>query len=401
MSERETRTEDGVIKKMADERGFALVTAIMVVAIMLALGIFAYAYVGSQTSQARDERVRETAFNLGESALNSAANFLSTKWPTPTSPYPSSCTQASTSASCPSPTGVTGGQTGTQWSWTTEVHDNGAPSASYYSDTTTRAQPGYDANGDGNLWIRASALTHGRQRTIVGLVNSRPVLASFPQNVVTAGYFGTSNNGNKVIVDTQGSASQPSVLAVRCNSSGNPPNGCLNYNPSKGQVSPDTAQDDYTGGDALSSSDIGALRQRAQSLGSYYSSCPSSLTGTLVFIEGPASCSYTGNSNFNSASGTSPGPGFLVIANGTLSLGGGVTYYGLVYAANAQNSTGYVVSLGGNSAIIGAVAVDRGGGVLAGSSKTNLVFDGTVFNSVTVNGAVTLIQNGWREIDGS
>ena len=384
-----------------DERGFAAVAAIMVVGMMLALGISAYAYVGSQTSQSSDERVRETTFNLGESALNTAANFLSTNWPTPSSPYPSSCTQASTSSSCPSPTGVTGGQTGTQWSWTTEVHDNGAPSASYYSDTTTRAQPSYDANGDGNLWIRAAAVTRGRHRTIVGLVNSRPVVASFPQNVVTAGYFGTTNSGNKVIVDTQGNASQPSTLAVRCQDSSSPPNSCLNYTPSKGQVSPDTTQEDYQGGDALSSTDIGSLRKRAQSLGSYYAGCPSSLAGSLVFIEGPASCSYTGNSAFNSASGTSPGPGMLVLVNGTLSLGGGVDYYGLVYAANAQNSTGNVVLLGGDASIIGAVAVDRGGGVLAGSSKTNLVYDSTVFNNVTVQGAVTLIQNGWREISGS
>jgi hypothetical protein len=88
----------------------------------------------------------------------------------------------------------------------------------------------------------------------------------------------------------------------------------------------------------------------------------------------------------------------VVIVTGTLSLGGNADYYGLVYAANAQNSTGTVVEVQGNASIIGAVAVDRGGGVLAGSSKTNIVYDNTVFNNVTVQGAVTLIQNGWREI---
>jgi Tfp pilus assembly protein PilX len=386
------------MRRLVDERGFAVVTAIMVVGIMLALGLSAYAYVGSQTSQSSDERVRERSFNLSESALNSAANFLSTNWPTPANPYPTSCTQASTSTTCPSTTGVAGGQTGTGWSWTTEVHDNGAPSASYYHDTTTRAQPGYDANGDGNLWIRASGVNRGRTRTIVGLVNSRPVLASFPQNVVTAGYFGTTNNGNKVIVDTQGGASQPSVLKVRCSTGSNPPNSCLNYNPSKGQVNPDTTETGYGGGDAMTSGDIDAMRKRAQRLNSYYANCPSSLTGALVFIEGPADCSYTGTSAFNSPSGTQPGPGVLVIVNGTLTLGGSVDYYGLVYAPNAQNSTGNVVTVTGDASIVGAVAVDRGGGVSAGSSKTNIVYDNMVFNNVTVNGAVTLIQNGWREI---
>jgi len=213
--------------------------------------------------------------------------------------------------------------------------------------------------------------------------------------VITAGYFATGNNGKKVIVDTKGSGSTPGTLAVRCQipTSKTFPNSCLNYNPSKGQVFPDTRQDSYSGGNALSSSDLNLMRQRAQSLGSYYTGCPTSLTGAIVFIEGPANCSYSANVTYNSATGTSPGPGFVILVNGTLALGGGVTYYGLIYAPNQQNSNGLVVTISGSAKVVGAIAVDGNG--------NNLVYDRNVFNNITANGLVTIVQNGWREIAGS
>jgi hypothetical protein len=111
-----------------------------------------------------------------------------------------------------------------------------------------------------------------------------------------------------------------------------------------------------------------------------------------VFIES-GNCSYnTGSAN------TSADPGFLVIATGTLSLGGNFTYYGVVYAANLQASTGNVVSLGGTSQINGAVAVDGGGGVSAGSSKANIVYDPNAFNAVQGYASAGLVQGTWREI---
>jgi Tfp pilus assembly protein PilX len=393
------------VRAARDQSGFVVVTAIMIIGIMIAIGLAGYAYVGTQTTQSGQERVRESAFNLSEAALNSTANFLSVQWPTAASPYPSSCTQASTTSSCPPTTGVTGSLTGgdfngTVWSWSTEIHDNGAPTASFYSDTTTRAQPGYDANGDGTLWVRSSATVRGRTRTIAALVNTQQIRSVFPKNTITAGYFSVGNSGKKVIVDTKGSSSTPGTIAVRCSipPSKTFPNTCLDYTPSKGQVIPDTRQDAYGGGNALSTSDLDLIRQRAQSLGSYYTSCPSSLTGALVFIEGPANCSYSANTTYNSASGTTPGPGFVVIVNGTLAIGGGATYYGLIYAANQQNSTGYVVTISGSAKVVGAVAVDGNGGVSVGASGNNLVFDRNVFNNVQANGNVTIVQNGWREL---
>jgi len=90
------------------------------------------------------------------------------------------------------------------------------------------------------------------------------IKTAFPKNVLTAGYFTTTNNGKKVIVNTAGNpAGTPGTLAVRCNVSGQTyPNSCLNYDPTRGQVSPDTKQDGYSGGNALSSSDRSVNAQR-------------------------------------------------------------------------------------------------------------------------------------------
>jgi hypothetical protein len=47
---------------------------------------------------------------------------------------------------------------------------------------------------------------------------------------------------------------------------------------------------------------------------------------------------------------------------------------------------------------VGAVAVDGGGGVSAGSSKANIVFDPNVFNTVQGYASAGLVQGTWREI---
>lgn len=392
------------MRARTEESGFVVVIAIVVVGLMLSLGLVATTYVRSQTNQSGQERIRESSFNLGEDVLDATVTYLSTRWPTAGSPYPSSCTQASSSSSCPNPVGVTGGLggssdfSGTSWSWTTEVHDNNTPSTTFYSDSTTstRGQPGYDANGDGAVWVRSQGIVGGLKRTIVALVVAQQIRSNFPQNVITAGYFATTNNGKKVMVNTAGNpAGAPAALAVRCTVPGSTyPNSCLNYSPSKGQVSPDTKQDGYAGGSALSSSDLDLMRQRSKVLGSYYTGCPSGLTGAMVFIEGPASCTYNNNVNYNSANG----PGFVIIADGSLTFSGGATYYGLVYAANLQNSTGFAVTISGNAQVVGGVAVDGAGGVSVGSSGNNLVYNRNVFNNVIANGFVTQVQNGWREI---
>ena len=137
-----------------------------------------------------------------------------------------------------------------------------------------------------------------------------------------------------------------------------------------------------------------AFARRAVSVGSYYATgCPSSLAGPLVFVEN-ANCSYTGNTDYNTAAF----PGVLVFARGTLSIAGNVEYQGLIYMANLQNSTGLVLTLGGNSLVTGSVAVDGNGGVAVGESKENLVYDPNASTRVVSYGNAGIIQNTWREI---
>ena len=162
-----------------------------------------------------------------------------------------------------------------------------------------------------------------------------------------------------------------------------------------GQVVPDTFYSGYTGGNAMSGSDVSSLKSRAVAKGTYYASCPANLTGEIVFIES-GNCSYSGGTGNSDGS-----PGMVVINSGTLALGGNYAYYGLVYARNLQGSSGCaspVVSLSGTSLITGAVAVDGLGCVSSGSSKLNLVYDSNVFGLVKGFGTGELTPGTWREL---
>ena len=146
----------------------------------------------------------------------------------------------------------------------------------------------------------------------------------------------------------------------------------------------------------MATSEIDSLRNRAKAMNTWYASCPGTLpSATLVFIE-TGNCSYSGNTTLNSAAD----PGMLVIYNGTLSFGGTTNFYGLIYAPNAGNLTGNVVTLGGNAQVVGAIVVDGLGGISAGSSKLNLLYDANVFNLVTTTTTINVIANSWRELNG-
>ena len=211
----------------------------------------------------------------------------------------------------------------------------------------------------------------------------------FPNNVVTANWFATSNQGKKVIVDTLGAyaeppsirpgpASQPSPLLVRC--AGLTPAQCLNYDASKGQVEPPTARTDSTiSSSTLTAAQLQTLEQQASAAGTLWTTgnCPtngsnlSSVNGAPVVIQGPCDVSVVANTVVNSPTS----PGALIIENGTFYMGGNATFYGLLYCVNRQNSTGSVVTLQGNTTLQGTVTIDGPGGVTAGSSKTNLIYD--------------------------
>ena len=379
-------------RRLRNESGAALVTAIIVTGIMLSIGLATLAWADNGFRTSGEERVRESSFNLADAVLDGQMYQLGRNWPTSTSPA-SPCSDTAQPSGCPSEASISQSFTSTDYTagyeWSTVVQDNGGAVADLYTTAGAVGQPNYDANGDGKLWIRAEATVRGETRALLTEVEAQEVPLSFPRNSVTAGYFQTTNNGNKVIVDSLGTSGQSGDVAVRCTGA----SGCTTYRP--GQVSPDTTYQGYAGGDAMSADDLNSLRGRAIAKGTYYASCPANPSGEIVFVES-GNCSYSSGAG-NSVAST----GMFVIYSGTLSLSSNYEYYGLVYAHNAQGSSGCgtpVVSLGATALIHGAVAVDGFGCVSAGSSKLNLVYDSNVFSKVKGFGTGEMTPGSWREL---
>ncbi len=413
--------------RLTDERGFAVATAVMVIAIMMTMGLATAALVDNQSRQTGRERLKETTFNVGEAVLNAQALQLSQTWPgsatsTTSPPFPASCVRGATTTACPDSTAIAAGFGGTDFSsstgWTVSVRDNAGTAAAYYDraaldSTSCPAASGtmtpctWDSNGDGAMWVRSQATVSGETRTVVALVKLAQVVEQFPQNTITSGKFRTTNSGKKVIVDTKGCAAvgapvggcksqRAAPVVVRC--AATPPytrsSTCMGFDQNKGQISPpDSVQTGFTGR-ALPVNSIDDFRRRAMALNTYYATgCPASLTGAVVFVES-GNCTYNGGT-FNSAASL----GLVVFGSGTLTLGGNVTYFGAIYMANTTNSTADLLSLGGTATIQGAIAVEGGGGVVAGSSKLNIVFDPGAIGSLFGYGSTAEVsQNTFREL---
>ena len=400
--------------RLANEGGSTLIVAIILIGVMMGIGLATAAYVDGEQAQSGRERVRESAFNIAESALDAQVLQMSQTWPSASAAYPVSCTPSSASnLPCPDAASLQASATSADYStaacqtgsaaplWTTSVHDDGGGTTDYYDAAVVNAQPTYDANANGKLWVRASGTARCKQRSVITMVNQGTVSLQFPRNVVTANWFRTTNNGKKTIVDTKGSSPQAAGLVVRCagiSPPHTPPSNCMGYDPSKGQVTPDTSTVSpttpatTTPATTISSVDLAALKARAITLNTYYATgCPASLTGPAVYVEDFSGCS-------GGAGNSDAVPGTLYIGRGTFSIGGNSVFYGLIYMGNLQGSTGAVVSLGGTSLIKGSVAVDGQGGVSAGSSKANIIFDDRFLDAFKGSGTVSRTPNSWREL---
>jgi hypothetical protein len=388
-------------RRLRSESGIALVVALMMCLLMLGIGLALLSYVDQQSTQSGTERVKESSLTLAEGVLNAETNILPAHWPGSAASAFAPCTQSSTSTSCPDPgnllrgfTNQDFGASGSAATWSLTVRDNGL--GSYYDEHDTAAQPAYDASGpngvpDSLVWVRAQATVRGQARTVVALVRASTVGQNFPRGVVTAGHFKTTNNGNKTIVDT---GTGPGVV-VRCSAGAGGPargNSCLDYVATKGQVWPNSYTADASVPNAMSSTEVAAMRARAQAAGTWFNTCPVTLpSAPVVFVEtGPCS----GGANSAAA------PGILVVYSGTFSLGGNSVFYGIVYCVNAGDLSGDVISLGGTSLIQGAAVVDGPGGVSAGASKLNILADPNVFNVVQFTASVAILANSWRELNG-
>jgi hypothetical protein len=88
----------------------------------------------------------------------------------------------------------------------------------------------------------------------------------------------------------------------------------------------------------------------------------------------------------------------VLMATGSLYIGGTVIYNGILYHANQANSTGTVMQIQGNANIVGGVLVDGDATTIAGSSKLNIQLSPAAFGAVRSYGSAGVIQNTWREI---
>ena len=410
-------------RTLNDERGNVLVTAMILIGVMLGIGLAALARVDNQTSQSRTERLGESSFNLAEGALSQQIFILGRRGTgTPTNPYPARCPV--TSGFCPDPAKITQNYDAathqndydTDTRWYTWVRDNasavGAQADTFWTDTLlgdvvtgAGGRPTWDQNGDKLMWVRAQAKVRGKERAIVGLIRIEPRPVTLPQYAILAGRFATTNNGihSAQIVDTNGGLG----VAVRCGPDGGtaPVNGCLTYQPNKGQIIPNVVQTGYDEPTTISSDDLESLVDVARANGTYYTSRPNDLSGDVVVLDpgGDTLWKYQANDTFNSPSN----PGMIIMLSGKLEFTGTMNYYGLIYHANLGGlNDADLVKVHGNSQLQGGVIVDGAcagsssncPGVEAGSSgKLNIKFDTNAF-AVNAFGTAGVVQNTWREI---
>src|SRR5688572_25687149 len=88
-------------RSIGGEEGSVMITAILLVAVMLSVGLAAMSTVDTQSEQSRRERVGESTFNLAEAALSNQIFILGRKGAgTQFRQYPERCPDA-TSEFCP------------------------------------------------------------------------------------------------------------------------------------------------------------------------------------------------------------------------------------------------------------------------------------------------------------
>jgi hypothetical protein len=407
-----------MMKKLGDERGNVLVTAIMLMSVMLSVGIAIASTVDTQTNQSRKERERESTFNLAEAALSSQTFILGRRGTgTVTNPYPSTgCSTASSgSFFCPDNTNLmrsyTGDSTqvdfGSDTTWRTDVLDDanasGAP-VRFWDDSylSVANWPRYDKDNNRHVWVRSEARVRGHIRAIVAWVKIEDRIVSFPRYAVLSGYLHGKNSGGhggRPLVNSTGSLG----VAVRCNQA--PQSTCIDLNPTKGPQlqPPGNFQLSYPNSTAIGGDDLAALEDMAKANGTWYNTCPANPNGDVVYVKNAGTCRYTASAPAAPGSSTccnsSANPGLFVLERGTVDFGGNIEFWGVVYHANLDNSAGErLVETSGTSAIKGGVLVDGNGGVYAGSSGDNIVYNAFSFDDIKAVGTAGVVQNTWREI---
>jgi hypothetical protein len=406
---------DTLLRRLREEGGSAVVTAVVLLGIMVSTSLALLAYVDTETKGSQVSRTRETAFNFAEAAMHAQIFSLAKSWPANPGVAYGQCLGATGTDQCPSDAQLRGLfpsadiDAATQWS--TQVIDNQPPYATFYSDAILSGTTyGWDRGGkdgattpDGQVWVRVQAQARGKTRTLVALVRAEEQQEDIVNTALLAGRLDIKNSGKKVIIDNTGGGK----LEVRCDVADNT---CLGHELGSGntkteadlqqlldyQISPNqTVTNSTTVG--MSTESTLRLRATAQANGTLYTSCPATLTGKVVWLEN-ITCSYTGNTPYNSASD----PGMVILNGGKLSLGGTSTFYGVLYYTNLNGAnlipSSTVIELSGTMSVQGGIVVEGAGMVSAGSSGVNIKFGANAFAGVKSIGSAGIVQNTWREL---
>jgi Tfp pilus assembly protein PilX len=388
--------------RLSSQRGSALVVAVMVTTLMLALGIAAYGYVDSESRQAAAERIRESGFNQTDGLLAAQVYVLSRAWPAAaTSAYPDCSWNGTTltasgantdTTKCPNTTAMTNtfntkDFTKTTSTWNTMVRDNGGSSQQYYDPASTPSQPSYDANADNQVWVYSKSVINSKPRIVVQKVQAEPSKIVFPKNVLVAGQFHVTTGGPKPFLQLNGA-----TLGLRCNNV-NQAQCFITTKPNQVQ-GPGSMSFKWPGTHQITPIELDYLRQAAVANGTYYTGCPASPAGKIVFVES-GNCTYNANGTFNSAAN----PGMIVIVSGTLTFKGNPSYYGTIYLYNDQDQgCPGPFDAGGASYIQGAILID-GDGCFEVGNNTRVSYDANAIQNITYYGNMAMMRSSFRELN--
>jgi Tfp pilus assembly protein PilX len=425
------------IRLLHDEDGVAIIVAVVLMALMLAMGLGAVTFVDAQSKLTASQRQRETAFNVAEAALNAQITQISHHWAGINGANADLTTHPTIGflpcpggAFCPSSGELTslvpGADSNVAITWRTNVYDNTGNLGDYFADSRVGNQCGCDYNNDGKVWVRAQATVRGRTRVIVSLVQEQTQAESVPHAALITGTLTIENNGqhNGPIIQSNGG-----IVAVRCEvdkSPGAPAETasapCLGQPLGKAPTSTLSAWNNllnnqisgfeshaelYPQASVFSQDQITRFINTAKAKSTYYEYCPppEKLAGTPVVVNVIGNCSYNGTSVWN----TTADPGFLLFlnANSSLTLSGTTQFNGIIYHANmghppdlgsATQSSASLIITSGNTLINGGVIIDGPGRMDAGESGLNIRFDDHGYDAVKSLAAAGIIQNSWREI---
>jgi hypothetical protein len=412
------------------QEGFALVTAIVLMTVMMGIGLATAAMIDTQAKESRVTRQRDTAFNLAEAALNAQVYGLSLRWPgfgygaatayrnyTCSSggaepvlgPVPTTQQQMTLATPvCPSPATLrpllnnvdAQGASWQNWvyddpSSTTSAADRGA----YYSDSRvlagdtlstpdgtvvpTQGGVGYDSNKDGKLWVKATATARGHTRTLVSLVK----VETFQQDVINtallAGSLDFSNNGNHsgYFID-QSTATTANVITVRCDPTAplNLNKDCLGYPASDpnwsaelgGAINPPNYSANPSAPNALDAPALDALMGVALTDKTYYDNVG---TQNCSQVNQPPAFKFNilyikdcgvVNWSSNATLNSEAVPGIIILDNTQLKITGNVVINGIVYARHPP-APSPTVEMKGCSQIAGGLIIDDLGTASIGS----------------------------------